>query len=153
MAEGDPSSTLYNYKFQISTTRLMVETQINWMLNSPSPFLNKVFPFINIGIGPTWNKMNQYHEMAFNDMSYPPLFPFQSRTQSNFAYQIGCGLGKVFSFKKAQSDEASDKISVGYRYANLGHTTFGTRGLLYPYPLNIGSLQNNEVYLSYTHLF
>jgi opacity protein-like surface antigen len=146
---GDPGSTLYNYKFETLSRRLMLEMQVSWL---QAPFLplfggmSNLSPFIQVGIGPSWNRMHGYHEMAFDNTSYPPLAPFQSRTKTEFAYQVGFGLSKGFH-------QDRDRISIGYRYANLGNTAFGSRGASYPYALHTGTLQNNEVYLGFTHLF
>lgn len=145
-ALGDPSSTLYNYNYNINTTRLMAEIQLTWMLG-------KLAPFINFGAGPTWNKMDGYTETAITSTGYPALPPFRSHTNVNFAYQAGFGVSTAFNFPVCHSDTTHERISVGYRYANLGTTAFGTRGSPYPFSLKTGLLKSNDIYLSYTHLF
>jgi opacity protein-like surface antigen len=145
-ANGDPASALYNYKYQVNSTRLMAEAQFNWMMSLFSPF-------INVGVGEAWNKLNDYHERSFDMTSYPPLPPFHSHSNSNFAWQLGVGLSKAFHYTDEKSGFAQDVISVGYRYANLGDASSGIRGSIYPHKLNIGTLQTSDVYLSYTHLF
>jgi opacity protein-like surface antigen len=144
-AIGDPSSMLYNYKYHVNSTRLMFETQFTWLFE-------KIAPFINIGFGPAWNRLSGYTESPVDSTAYVALPPFQSRTNTNFAYQLGLGVGYAFNFKRGVS-ENHDRISLGYRYVNLGNTSFGTRGAVYPYNLDTGKLTSNEVYLSYTHLF
>jgi hypothetical protein len=144
--EGDESSTLYNYSYDINSTRVMAELQLTWMLG-------QVSPFINVGVGPAWNKMNGYMEMAVDSTGYPALPPFQSQTHVNIAYQAGFGVSTAFNFAGSQSPVSQERISVGYRYVNLGSTSFGTRGADYPYSLDTGLLKTNEVYLGYTHLF
>jgi opacity protein-like surface antigen len=145
-AEGDPSSTLYNYKYNINSTRLMLEAQFTWMLE-------RFEPFINIGVGSAWNRISGYKESPVDSTGYVPLPPFQSRTNTNFAYQVGLGVGYAFNFSRCMSNYQHERISLGYRYVNLGDASFGTRGVVYPYSLDTGRLTSNEVYLTYTHLF
>src|SRR5262249_40862506 len=54
-ATGDPSFLLYKYRFQIKSTRLMAEMQFNWAIKS-------WMPFVDVGIGPSWNTINHYSE-------------------------------------------------------------------------------------------
>lgn len=146
-AIGDLSSTLYNYKYNIVSTRFMIETQFTLMLG-------KLAPFLNIGIGPAWNRLNGYRESSVDGTGCVEQLPtFQSHTNTNFAYQVGLGVGYAFNFKSYVLDYLHERISLGYRYVNLGETSFGTRGAVYPFNLNMGRLSSNEVYLSYTHLF
>jgi hypothetical protein len=142
---GDPSSTLYNYKYHVNSTRLMFEAQFTWLLE-------KLAPFINVGLGPAWNRLSGYTESPVDSTGYVALPPFQSRINTNFAYQVGFGVGYAFNFRRSVSG-SPDRISLGYRYVNLGNTSLGTRGAVYPYNLDTGRLTHNEVYLSYTHLF
>lgn len=145
-ALGDAPNTLYNYRYTINSTRLMVETQFTWMVRSFTPF-------INLGIGPTWNHLNNYHEFPVSSTGFVAVRPFRSNTVTNFAYQAGLGIGYAFSFFPHTCDFKSERISVGYRYENLGNNSFGTRGSVYPYALKVGRLQTNDVYMTYTHLF
>lgn len=145
-AAGDPSTTLYNYSYGINTTRLMAELQIRWMYG-------RVSPFINAGIGPSWNRLLNYKERAFNDTSFPPLPAFQTYTANQAAYQVGAGISTAFNLSHSSADSLQDWVSIGYRYVNSGKTSFGSRGAVYPYTLSTGSLETNEAYMSYTHLF
>jgi hypothetical protein len=145
-AAGDASTTLYNYSYNINSKRLMAEVQLSWLVA-------KLSPFLNFGVGTSWNRMNNYHEMQINSTSYPPFPPFQTRTNDNIAYQAGIGLSTAFNFASTKSDDPKERISLGYRYVNLGTTAFRTRGSVYPFVLNTGLLKTNDVYLSYTHLF
>jgi opacity protein-like surface antigen len=146
-AIGDPSSTLYNYQYHVNSTRLIFEAQFAWTL------LEKFAPFINMGIGPAWNRLGDYKENPVDSTGYVALPPFQSHNNTNFAYQIGLGIGYSFNFDRHVADYQHERISLGYRYVNLGNTSFGTRGTVYPYSLDIGRLISNEAYLTYTHLF
>lgn len=145
-ALGDPSSTLYSYKFQVASTRFMFEAQFTWMLNN-------LMPFINLGVGSTWNRQSGYTESPVDNTGCVALPPFQSHTKTNVAYQLGLGVSYAFNLTSGILDYQHERISLGYRYANLGNASFGTRGVDYPHNLDIGRLTSNEVYLSYTHLF
>jgi opacity protein-like surface antigen len=134
---GDPSMLLYNYQFKLKSQRLMAEMQLTWMLK-------KFAPFINFGIGSAWNSLNGYGETPVTPDGYTPLPGFQSQTQNHFAYQLGLGLGYLFS---------NNRIALGYRYVHLGNASFGTRGINYPYNLNFGQVNTSNIYFSLTHLF
>lgn len=146
-ALGDPSSTLYNYQFQLTSSRLMLESQLTWTL------FDKISPFINIGIGSARTRFSGYSESVVGSTGYVALPPFQSHTNTNFAYQIGVGIGYAFNFVSKNPSYPQERISLGYRYVNLGSTSSGLRGAVYPYKLNLGKITQNELYLSYTHLF
>lgn len=62
-------------------------------------------------------------------------------------------MGYAFNFKKSISDYQHERILLGYRYVNLGDASFGTRGEVYPYRLDMGNLTTNEIYLIFMHLF
>lgn len=143
---GDGSTTLYTYHYHSNSTRALVETQLTWMLGWLSPF-------INLGIGPSWNHLGGYKETAATSNGYTALPPFESHTDVKFAYQLGFGLSSGFNFPNVKADFWHERISLGYRYENLGETSFGTRGAVYPYELKTGRLTTNNIYLNYTHLF
>ena len=144
-ATGNNSNKLYTYRYHVASSRLIAEAQFTWMIKT-------WLPFVQLGVGPSWNSMRQYAEMAATSDGYVPLPPFQSSTMARLAYQVGVGIGKSFNFS-SQNTDFQNRISVGYRYANLGRTSFGTRGALYPYSLNTGTLATNDLFLSYAHLF
>lgn len=143
---GDSGSTLYDYKFHIKSMRLMVEAQFTWILE-------QFAPFVAIGAGTAWNRLSGYTESPIDSTGYVALPPFQSRTNTHFTYQIGLGVGYAFNFARSRSGYQHERISLGYRYVNLGNASFGTRGAVYPYRLSMGRLTTNEIYLIYTHLF
>lgn len=143
---GGPSSLLYNYKFHVKNIRAMLETQFTWIWRQLSPF-------IDAGVGlVVRNRLNGYTETPVDSSGYVPLSPFQSRTNSGFAYQVGFGIGYMINFLRHTST-CQERISLGYHYVNLGDTSFGTRGVNYPYRLDMGRLNTVELYLAYTYLF
>lgn len=145
-ARGDQSSILYNYKYHASSSRLMLETTLSWMLD-------KWVPFINMGVGPAWNHMSGYTESPIDSSGYVALPPFRSGINTNFAYQLGFGVAYGFDVKPCFTNYQHERISLLYRYASLGSAAFGTRGAVYPYRLDMGQLTSNELSFSYTHLF
>jgi opacity protein-like surface antigen len=143
---GEAPARLYNYTYNINNTRLMAEVQLTWLMKHLSPF-------ISFGAGPGWNRTNSYMESVVTSTGFVALPPFQSRNNLNLAYQAGIGVSFAFNYANPAADFLQDRISIGYRYVNMGQTSFGTRGVEYPHSLNTGSLQTNDIYISYTHLF
>lgn len=144
-AVGVPMSTLYEYHFRLQNTRLMAQLQLFWLFDHLAPFLD-------VGIGSAWNHATHYGEDPINNSGYVVLNPFRSQTSQNLAYQFGAGIHYQWHCSSEQS-ASYERISLGYRYVNVGDTSFGTRGMNYPYVLSLGNLYANEVYLAYTHLF
>lgn len=136
-AAGNASTTLYNYRYKMKSTRAMAEIQLTMMLPNVSPF-------ISFGMGSAWNRVSHYSETAVTSSGYSPAPSFHSQTNFNFAYQVGAGLSAAFN---------QERFSVGYHYVQSGETSFGTRGSAYPYRLQTGSLMSDDVYFNYTHLF
>jgi opacity protein-like surface antigen len=110
-------------------------------------------PYVDIGLGSAWTQTNGYTETVATTDGYVSLSAFQNHTNRHFAYQAGLGVGYAFNISGIKTDFQHERISVGYRYVNLGNASFGTRGSTYPYKLNLGRLSSNDLYLSYTHLF
>lgn len=148
-AVGSQSQPLYTDQFQISSFRLMAETKLSWTLP------NGITPLLDVGIGPAWNRLDDYQETvaASNTDGYVSLGPFQSKTNTNFAYQVGIGLGYSFNMKPSNDHILHNSLTLEYRYVDLGGNTFGTRGTAYPYSLNIGDLTTQEIFLNLTHVF
>jgi len=142
----DATIMLANYRFNVSTLRLMVEAQFNIVLGSFSPFISG-------GLGAARNYANNYSESPNTSSLYIPLPPFQSQTTTQFAYQLGGGVSYLFNTTKKPLAYKQERVSLGYRYVNSGQVPFGTRGSVYPHTLNVGNLWQNEIYFSYTHLF
>lgn len=145
-AAGDAPSTLYHYSYDVNSTRLLAEIQLTWLWE-------KLSPFVNLGVGAAWNRMSGYTETVATPSGFIALPAFRSKTNINFAYQAGLGVSTAFNFGCSQSPFLQERISLGYRFVNMGKTSFKTRGSSYPYQLNTGLLSTNDVYLSYTHLF
>jgi len=143
---GDAPDTLYNYTYNINGTRLMAEVQLTWLMQMLSPF-------INFGVGPGWIKANSYTEVPVTSTGFVAQPPFQSQTNLNLTYQAGFGITTAFNYANPSANFKQDRIAIGYRYVNLGQTSFATRGATYPYKISPGSLKTNDIYISYTHLF
>lgn len=144
-AIGDPSSTLYDYRFKLNSIRLMVETQFTWSVN-------QFLPFISVGIGSAWNRLYGYKENPIDSTGYVALPPFKSYNNNNFAYQLGFGLGYAFNIGNNYTGHCHDRVALAYRYVDVGNVKFGIRGSDYPYQLKFRRLNNHEIYLNYTHL-
>lgn len=145
-AADDPAFLLYNYSYKIRSTRLMAEGKFTWQIK-------QFLPYIDIGLGSAWNRLNHYSETAATAENYVVYPPFRSSTRTNFAYQAGLGLGYGFNFNPCCTGEKHERVSLGYRYANVGNISSGIRNADYPFRLNVGNLSTNSVYLAYTHLF
>lgn len=148
-AVGSSPQPLYNNQFQISSFRLMAETKLSWVLK------NGLTPLVDIGVGSAWNHLEGYKETVSvsNTDGYISLPPFQSKTNTNFAYQVGVGLGYSFNFKSNTDSVLHNSITLEYRYVDLGSNSFNTRGSYYPYSLNLGDLTTQEIFLNVTHIF
>lgn len=144
-AVGDPSSLLYSYKFHVKSIRAIVETKFTWIWKQFSPF-------VDVGVGLARTCLNGYRETPIDSIGYVPLPPFHSRSSTSFAYQVGFGIGYMINFL-SHAPICQERISLGYRYVDLGNTAFGTRGIDYPYRLDMGRLRTIELYLAYTYYF
>jgi opacity protein-like surface antigen len=133
---GDPTYMLYRYNYNINVIRLMLEAQFLWQIA-------QIMPFINVGVGPAWVKLNGYQETPVSSTGFVALPPFAPNTSTNLAWQAG--FGAAYAFKN------QDRIALEYRYVYLGNTSFGSRGAVYPYALNIGQLNTNDIFLTFTH--
>ena len=148
-AQGGPANLLYQHRFHIQTTRLMAEGKLSWMVSMH----DRIFlPYVDGGIGSAWSRASDYTETVATPDGYVPLPGFQSRTTNQFAYQVGGGLGYSFNFASNQSLDKHERLSLGYRFTGLGHQALGIRSAAYPFALNIGSFNTQDVYLTFTHL-
>ena len=143
---GFGTTTLYNYKFTVASTRVMAEAQLTWLCY-------KLAPFINLGLGSAWNYFSHYTETPATSTGFVALPPFKSHTTKTFAYQVGLGVAYTFNFLDQPTIVKHERLSVGYRLVGLGDVSSATRGSVYPYTISFGTLTSNEVYVSYTHLF
>jgi opacity protein-like surface antigen len=145
-ALGDAPSTLYNYRYNVDSTRLMAEAKFTWTVKHFTPF-------VDIGLGLAAVRLMNYNEVSTDNIGYPPLPPFKNQTNVNFAFQAGLGVGYELNFSQDNSELQHERISLGYRYVNLGDNNFGTRGSAYPYKLRLGNLSSQDIYLAFNHLF
>lgn len=140
------TTTLYDYKYSISSTITMAEVQFTWMLGT-------IMPFVNLGLGSSINRSMDYVETVVNSSTFAPFSHFQSRTHAECAYQAGFGVSTSFNFPQEAAEFKHERLSLGYRFADLGTASLGTRGASYPYQLNVGQLRTYDVFVAFTHLF
>jgi opacity protein-like surface antigen len=143
---GGANDTLFDYSYNISNTRVMAEAQFTWMLGMFAPF-------VDAGVGPSWNRVNGYTETLVSGQHFTNLPDFKTRTSTTIAYQAGLGVSALFNFGKVKSSFKHERVSIGYRYVDLGNTSLGSRGMSYPHKLSTGTLTANDIYIAYTHLF
>lgn len=143
-ASGGTPTQLYNYSYDVKSYRLMLEGQVNWIFGN-------IAPFVNAGIGPAWNEARGYKEIPDSGSIYDPLDRFDNNTITSLAFQIGFGISYLFNFGDNFSPLQSERLSLGYRYVQLGKVEFATRQSSYPYKLDTGTFRANEAYLLYTH--
>jgi opacity protein-like surface antigen len=134
---GDPEYLLYRYTYNITVIRLMLEAQFIWHAAQWQPF-------ILLGIGPSWNRLNGYEDSPVTQLGFAALPPFATSTTTALACEIGAGVAYQFT--------SQDRVAIEYRYVNTGSSSFGSRGTAYPFSLNPGRLSENDVLLTYTHL-
>lgn len=124
-----------NYSFKVKSFALLVESRLAYQQYAWQPF-------IIVGIGPAWNKAQNYQEAPTNpSLSAAPVSPvFRNNTKQAFAYELGLGI---------QHQLWEDKInhcrylaSLGYRYFNLGESKLGT----FPAQTSPARLQINNLY-------
>lgn len=141
-----PATTLYTYQYQISSMRIMAESKLTWTIK------NHVVPFVDFGVGRAWNTLSHYQETA--EPGYFVAYPgFQAKTSINLAYQAGFGCGYAFNLIDHNSSIQHERLSLAYRFVNLGDTSFDARSAAYPYALHTGRLKTQDVYLNFSHVF
>jgi len=139
---GGSTFTLYEYRFNVKNyARAMAEVQFSWL------WAHRFTPFIDLGVGPAFNKLYSYQEKTATPNGFVAAPPFRENSSINLAYELGFGIGTLFGHHKTEN------IALGFRYLDLGSVSFGTRGSSYPYRLHLGRLMTKEVYLRYTHSF
>jgi hypothetical protein len=144
--ESGNSNDLYTYQYNVKQWIAMAEMKFTWVVR-------QFAPYVNVGVGPSWNLVTNYHENpVFSDgfVVYPP---FQSNTNVNLAYEIGVGMGYEFNFNGDNASFMHERVSLGYQYMNFGNLKFGDRNADYPYRLEPGRFTANNFYVSLTHLF
>lgn len=160
-ALGSESKDYYDYQFQLSSTRLMVETTFTWTV------AQQWRPYGELGIGVALNTVSDYSESvaSSNTHGYVTTPPFESKTTSNVAYQVGVGLGYDFNFDDintfdADSDYVADsfqheRLKIGYRWVDSGSASTGTRSIdpYNSYNIDLGTVKTQELYISFTHYF
>ena len=135
-----PEFTNYNYNWNIKSNLLLASAKLNLLK------YHHLSPYINGGIGASFNKTSGYTETALGDVT-PRVNPgFGGGNTSAFAYQAGAGLDLQFNPQLI--------ISLGYNYQDLGNVNSGSGiGTWSGQSLNLGSFRSNEVLISVNYLF
>ncbi|KTD41582.1 outer membrane protein [Legionella parisiensis] len=135
-----PEFTNYNYNLDFTSNLLLASGKI-------SLFQYGIFsPYINGGIGSSFNNVSNYSEKAFSGVTARVSPGFRSSNTSEFAYNVGAGIDMQILPQLI--------LSVGYLYQDLGPISSGNgidtwTGQL----LNPGSYRSNEVLVTATYLF
>ncbi|AWN74053.1 hypothetical protein LEAN103870_17395 [Legionella anisa] len=135
-----PEFTNYNYNFDFVSNLLLASGKINL-------FQYGIFsPYINGGIGSSFNNISKYSEEAFSGVT-PRVSPgFRNSNTSEFAYNVGAGLDMQILPQLI--------LSVGYIYQDLGPISSGNGVDTWAeQSLNPGSYRSNEVLVTATYLF
>lgn len=137
---GD-SSFRTDYTYKVRSTRLMLETQLAWRVYISHT--EKIIPFITMGAGSALNYANSYHEA---DPAIGNRADFKPHSNICFAYQLGAGISYPFN-------DDNSRLSISYRYIDLGKARFGARESGSAYFLDVGNIKANEIFIGYVHLF
>lgn len=132
-----------DYTYHVCSTRLMLETQLAWEIFFS--YRTKFIPFVFVGAGPALNYANSYQDTLIDSSAagYPS---FKSKSKISFAYQLGVGIAYPFNLDNS-------RLSISYRYVDLGTARFGDRSSDSVYRLDTGRIRANEIFIGYTHLF
>lgn len=135
-----PEFTNYNYNLDFVSKLLLASGKINL-------FQYRIFsPYINGGIGSSFNNVSNYCEKAFSGVT-PRVSPeFRDSNISEFAYNLGAGIDIQVLPQLI--------LSVGYLYQDLGPISSGNGVNAWAeQSLNPGSYRSNEVLVTATYLF
>ncbi|WP_392537414.1 outer membrane protein [Legionella sp. 227] len=135
-----PEFTNYTYNLDFTSNLLLASGKINL-------FRYGAFsPYINGGIGSSFNRVSNYREEAFTNVT-PRVSPgFRDSNSSEFAYNVGAGIDVQFFPQLI--------FSVGYIYQDLGPISSGNGiNTWAEQSLNPGSYRSNEVLVTATYLF
>lgn len=133
---------LANYAYKLQSTRFMAELQLARQFELKKI---KLIPFVTFGIGPALNFANSYQETKVGS-TYPLAAGFKTQLNIRFVYQAGVGVACPFNADR-------DRLSIAYRFVDLGNAHFDSAEGYPLYQLNVGRIRANEIYLGYTHSF
>lgn len=109
---SDPEFTNYNYNYQLDHEMLSLFTKLNIYR------FNRFSPYVLFGIGSSWNRSSDYHEIAMADVDparEPPQFG--DKTDRQFAYDIGLGIDFMINENLS--------LSLAYDYLNFSSNETG----------------------------
>ena len=135
-----PEFTNYNYKWNLSSDILLFTGKLDLVR------FGAFSPFVNGGVGVTFNHASGYQETALNDVT-PRISPsFGDYTQAAFAGSVGAGLDWQVNPKLI--------LSLGYEYQSLGHIDSGAgTGEWSGSALQSTDYHSNSAILSVNYLF
>jgi opacity protein-like surface antigen len=138
--DSAPNYTEYTYKWDLTANVLLASAKLNLFQ------YRKLSPYVNGGIGSSFNRTANYKESALADVT-PRVSPgFANFSTSEFAYNVGVGVDLQLTSKLM--------VSVGYNYQDLGQISSGPGKEIWSnQSLNPGSYHSNEVLVSVTYLF
>jgi opacity protein-like surface antigen len=138
--DSHPALTHYEYDWDLTANLLLASAKLNLFRHGI------LSPFINGGIGSSFNRTSDYKEKALANL-IPRVSPrFTKFSTSEFAYQLGVGIDLHLT--------SHILISVGYNYQDLGQISSGPgKGKWSTQSLNPGSYHSNEVLVSISYLF
>ncbi|MGC1182088.1 outer membrane protein [Legionella sp.] len=135
---SNPELTNYRYNWNLTANLLLASAKLNLLE------YKKFSPYVNVGIGSSFNRTSNYKEKALTDVT-PRFSPqFSKFSTSEFSYVIGIGVDLQFMSQLI--------LSVGYNYQNLGQISSGPGKEIWSnQSLNPGSYHSNEVLLSVSY--
>lgn len=135
-----PEFTNYTYDWMLTSNLLLASAKLNLFQ------YGKISPYINGGIGSSFNRTSDYKEMPLPNVTARVSPNFGNFSTSEFSYNIGAGIDvQVMPHFIA---------SVGYIYQDLGQVSSGPgKGTWSNQSLNPGSYHSNEWLVSLTYLF
>jgi len=136
-----PEFTNYNYKWNLSSNLVLASAKLNLF-----QYAHRISPFINGGIGASFNKASGYNEVFLPGVT-PRVSPgFADSSTRQFTYALGAGVDYQVMQQLI--------LSVGYNYQDLGHFSSGQGTQNWAgQSLNLGSYQTNDVFASVSYLF
>jgi opacity protein-like surface antigen len=135
---SNPILTQYDYDWDLTANVLLATAKLNLFRSG------MLSPFINGGIGSSFNRTSDYKEKALAGVISRASPQFGKFSTSEFAYQVGAGIDLHWT--------PQIFVSIGYNYQDLGQISSGRgNGKWSTQSLNPGSYHSNEVLVSISY--